>query len=110
MTAQSLTVVVGSIVEDEAALGVDELCQLCAVERSFIVELMEEGAIEGGPLDAPRFEGASLRRARVAARLRRDLGINAAGSALVLELLERLAELEGRAAGQALRTAHPADS
>jgi chaperone modulatory protein CbpM len=99
MTAQSLTVVVGSIVEDEAVLGVDELCQLCAVERSFIFELMDEGAIEGRPVDAPRFEGASLRRARIAARLRRDLGVNAAGSALVLELLEQLAELKGRLKG-----------
>jgi chaperone modulatory protein CbpM len=96
MTAQSLTVIVGSIVEDDTALGVEELCQLCAVERSFIFELMDEGAIEGRPLDAPRFEGESLRRARIAARLRRDLGINAAGSALVLELLERLTEMEGR--------------
>lgn len=99
MNAQSVTVLVGSIVEDDAVIGVEELCQLCAVERSFILELMEEGAIEGRPVDAPRFEGASLRRARVAARLRRDLGINAAGSALVLELLERLAEMEGRLKG-----------
>ena len=99
MNAQSVTVLVGSIVEDDAVLGVEELCQLCAVERCFILELMEEGAIEGRPVDAPRFEGASLRRARVAARLRRDLGINAAGSALVLELLERLAEMEGRLKG-----------
>jgi chaperone modulatory protein CbpM len=99
MTAPSLTVLVGSVVEDDVVLGVEELCQLCAVERSFILELIEEGAIEGRPIDAPRFQGASLRRARVAARLRRDLGINAAGSALVLELLERLAELEGRLKG-----------
>lgn len=96
MTAQSLTVLVGSIVEEEAVLGVEELCQLCAVERSFILELLDEGAIVGQPGDVPRFEGKSLRRVRIAARLQRDLGINAAGSALVLELLERVAELEGR--------------
>jgi chaperone modulatory protein CbpM len=94
-----VTVLVGSIVEDESVLGVEELCQLCAVERSFIVELMHEGAIEGRPFDAPRFEGSSLRRARIAARLWHDLGINAAGSALVLELLERLAKMEGRFKG-----------
>jgi chaperone modulatory protein CbpM len=99
MKAQSLTVLVGSIVEDDSVLGVEELCQLCAVERSFIFELIDEGAIEGQPIEAPRFQGASLRRVRIAARLRRDLGVNAAGSALVLELLERLADLEGRRQG-----------
>lgn len=96
MTAQTLTVLVGSIVEEETVLGVEELCQLCAVERSFILELLDEGAIVGQPVEAPRFEGKSLQRVRIAARLKRDLGINAAGSALVLELLERVAELEGR--------------
>ena len=37
-----------------------------------------------------RFSGAQLRRARIALRLERDLGLNAAGVALVLELLEEL--------------------
>jgi chaperone modulatory protein CbpM len=40
-----------------------------------------------------RFSGAQLRRARIALRLERDLGVNAAGVALALELLEELEQL-----------------
>ena len=40
-----------------------------------------------------RFHGTEVRRARIALRLERDLGINVAGVALVLELLEELEQL-----------------
>ena len=40
------------------------------------------------------FTGRSLRRARTAVLLQRDLGVNVAGVALVIELLERIEVLE----------------
>jgi chaperone modulatory protein CbpM len=43
-----------------------------------------------------RFDGVSLRRARTALRLNHDLELNAAGVALVLDLLERIDQLESR--------------
>ena len=57
-------------------------------ERESIVELIEQGVIDrqSGGL----FSGEVLRRARIAVRLQRDLGLNAAGASLVLELLERI--------------------
>lgn len=90
---------IGRILEDEGPLSVDELCRLCAVEREFIVELVEEGVLEVEAADGTRFVGRSLRRARTAVRLRRDLGVNVAGAALVIELLERIEGLERQQGG-----------
>jgi chaperone modulatory protein CbpM len=94
MTTQDLSVSVGYIVEDGSPLGIDDLCRLCAVERQFILELVEEGVLDALPSAQLQFVGRSLRRARLAGRLRRDLGINVAGAALVIELLERIDVLE----------------
>jgi chaperone modulatory protein CbpM len=43
-----------------------------------------------------RFTYAHLRRVRVVSRLERDLGINLAGAALALELLEEIETLRTR--------------
>ena len=50
----------------------------------------------GDSREAWRFRGDSLARMRLATRLMQDLEINAAGVALALDLLERIAELESR--------------
>jgi hypothetical protein len=36
----------GEIFDDYTLLSVDELSRLCAVERTFIIELVEEGVLE----------------------------------------------------------------
>ena len=83
---------IGEIFEEGPAVSVNELTRMFAVEERRIVEWVEEGVISVLETDAPqwRFSGAQLRRARIALRLERDLGLNAAGVALVLELLEEL--------------------
>src|SRR3984893_13168074 len=85
----------GEIFEEYADLSVDELSRLCAVDRTYIVELVEEGVLSVVEVDASewRFSGAALRRARTALRLQRDLEINLPGVALALELLEELEAL-----------------
>ena len=82
------------IFDEYMVLSVDELSRLCAVDQSYIVELVEEGVLSVVQV-APqwRFSGAALRRARTALRLQRDLDINLPGVALALELLEELQEL-----------------
>ena len=87
----------GEIVEEQVVLSVDELSRLCSVERTYIVELVEEGVLSVMAVDGSewRFHGAALRRARIALRLQRDLEINLPGVALALELMEELGRLRG---------------
>ncbi len=94
MAASITTVLVGHIVEEDEQLGIDQLCELCAVERQQVLELVEEGVLEAAPPGQLRFGGVSLRRLRIATRLRRDLGVNVAGVALAIQLLERIEALE----------------
>jgi chaperone modulatory protein CbpM len=101
MTTQAMSIADGCIVEEQSPLSIEELCSLCAVERQFILELLEEGVLEAVPSVELRFMGQSLRRVRLARRLHRDLGVNVAGAALVIELLERIEMLEGRRAPMA---------
>jgi chaperone modulatory protein CbpM len=100
MSAQDATVYTGTLVEDHEVFSLDDLTRFCAVERRRVVELVEEGVIEAQAVTVTvtelRFSGTALRRARLALRLQRDLGINAAGTALVLDLLERIQSLEQR--------------
>ncbi|MGD0490379.1 MAG: chaperone modulator CbpM [Steroidobacteraceae bacterium] len=85
----------GEILDEGSALSVQDLERMFALEQRRIVEWVEEGVISVLEIDAAewRFSGAQLRRARIALRLERDLGVNAAGVALALELLEELEQL-----------------
>jgi len=51
---------------------------------------------EGTAPERWRFPGMQLRRARVAVRLQRDLGVNTAGAALALQLLDEIEALRAR--------------
>ena len=98
MEKYSETLVTGRIVEEEILLTLDEFCVACAARQERIVELVEEGVLEPAGRETERwqFGGASLRRARVALRLQRDLDVNLAGVALALELLDEIASLRAR--------------
>ncbi len=43
-----------------------------------------------------RFPGVSVRRVRTVVRLQRDLGVNVAGAALAIELLDEINALRAR--------------
>lgn len=88
----------GPVVEQELELSVEDLCRLCGVEGARVVELVEEGIVEpqGRDRENWRFRGVSISRVRCAVRLQRDLGVNLAGAALALELLEELNRLRAR--------------
>jgi chaperone modulatory protein CbpM len=85
----------GEIFEEGAVLSVADLSRMFRVEERHIVELVEEGVLSVIEINTTewRFSGTALRRARIALRLERDLGINVPGVALVLELLEELEQL-----------------
>ena len=86
------------IVEDLTELTLSDLSRACRAQTTTIIELVEEGVItpQGAEPEQWRFTGAHLHRARVAVTLQRDLGVNWAGAALALELLEAMAELKSQ--------------
>lgn len=92
------TVLTGIIVDDNAELTLVELSLACGRPAEWILELVNEGILEPINQDLPhwRFRGVSLRRARIVNRLQLDLGVNLAGAALALDLLEEVAELSKR--------------
>ncbi len=86
------------LVEEEVQFTLDDLCRLCGTDTEQLLALVDEGALVASGDDPRtwRFGGASLQRARAAMRLTRDLQLNAAGAALVLDLLDRIEALEAR--------------
>lgn len=84
------------IVDEQNALTLSELSHACAVQAGYIIELVDEGlltpdaAAEEHEPHRWRFTSMQMRRARMALRLQNDLGINLAGVALALQLLEEL--------------------
>ncbi|HQU90216.1 MAG TPA: chaperone modulator CbpM [Denitromonas sp.] len=88
----------GTIVEEELHLTLLELCQATRASQEYVVTWVYEGVLE--PLgQAPedwRFTGESLRRARLACWLTRDLEINPPGVAMALDLLDEIATLQAR--------------
>ena len=92
----------GEIFEEGAVVSVADLARMFAVEERHIVALAEEGVITALEIETTewRFSGADLRRARIALRLERDLGINLPGVALALELLEELQPLRRERRGR----------
>lgn len=88
----------GEIFEEEIELSLADLCRACQLPADRIFDLVEQGVIEptGREPTRWRFQGVSVRRVRCAQRLERDLGVNAAGAALALDLLEELERLRAR--------------
>lgn len=92
MVTQHTDILTGIIIEEEIHLSLRELCDACAVHAEFITELVDEGVIEPSGFDKSHwfFSGVSLQRIRSAKRLQQDLGINLAGVALALDLLDEM--------------------
>ncbi len=89
-----LLVHIGTVIEEDS-LTLGQLCRACGVHADWIISLVEEGIIEpqGENVRLWRFSEASLVRARSALRLQRDLGVNLAGIALALDLIDELESL-----------------
>ena len=93
-----LKALAAELVEEDMELSLADLCRACQLPAERVYELVEEGVIE--PLGREparwRFRAVSVRRVRCAQRLEQDLGVNVAGAALVLDLLDELERLRAR--------------
>lgn len=82
------------------ALSLSELCRFCQADEAWVIELVEYGILDplGHTVENWRFVGVGISRAKKARRLNRDLGVNIAGIALVLDLLEEREDIMRRLA------------
>ena len=82
----------GTLLDEQVSISMSEICLACSCRSEWVLELVSEGILE--PLrrehDEWFFSGNSLSLAQAAHRLQRDLGVNIAGVALVLELLDEI--------------------
>ena len=88
----------GIILEEQTELTLADISRSCSVHAEYIIELVEEGVLapQGREPVLWRFTGDQIQRVSVALRLQRDLGINLAGVALVLQLLGDIERLQAR--------------
>jgi len=98
MIKHEKTVIEGQLFDDLTAISTRQLCRICSLETSMVERLIEEGIIEPTRKkdETLYFPPSSLKRTRVVMTLRSDLGVNLAGAALALELLERIEKLQSR--------------
>lgn len=95
MTDMTLT---GIVLDENTELSLSDLCDACSRDTAWVSALVEEGVLE--PINAGgrrwRFTAISLQRAHTAMRLERDLGVNVAGIALAIDLLDEVRTLRAR--------------
>ena len=85
----------GELLDEDTLMGLREVCTLCGVHAERIIEMVTEGIAEPygrSPMEW-RFTGPMVTRLQQALRLQAQLGVNLAGAALALDLLDELDEL-----------------
>lgn len=86
---------IGELLDDQVEYSLSELCDVANCRQEWIRRLVDEGIIE------PRndnnenlvFSASCLKKIYSAMRLEHDLGINIAGVALALELIDEIRHL-----------------
>ena len=98
MSDKRLTRVTGQILEDDVEFTLVQLSRACGLSAEQLMDLVDQGVVEpeGSHQSSWRFRGVAVRRVRKAQRLRHDLGVNLAGAALALDLMEELEQLRAR--------------
>ena len=88
----------GILLDEHSQLSLAELCRACDLHADALLEMVEEGLLEPAGRDPARwrFPATALPQVRMALRLQRDLGVNTAGAALAVELLEEVERLRMR--------------
>jgi DNA-binding transcriptional MerR regulator len=73
-----------------------EVAVRCGVEPRFVEQLVQLGVIEPHPSDGARLATEVTVRVSKLVRLQRDLGVNLEGAAVIVELLDRISDLEAQ--------------
>jgi chaperone modulatory protein CbpM len=86
------------LLDERDWIAANEICRVCRIELTAVVELADLGVVSprGYAPEEWQFPATALPRLRTVGRLMRDLGLNASGAALAVELLEEQHNLERR--------------
>lgn len=82
---------------NEAPYSIDDLARLAAVPPSLVQRYLDEGLLDpiaGNARTAWFFDDNALFELRLIQRLRRELGVNIAGVAVIRQLQRQIEELE----------------
>lgn len=98
MNQQHLPHLNGELLDEGSCLSLVELASACQVPAELIVEFVEVGVLQPRAVGSSHWEFhySCVLRLQRALRLERDLGLNRAGAALAMELLDELNELRSR--------------
>ena len=96
MARVTTTVLEAHVLGEGDWIAAAEVCELYRIDLAAVHELAELGLIAARQAvpDKLQVPATALPRLRIASRLMRDLGVNASGAVLALELLERIRRLE----------------
>ena len=84
-------------------LSLEAVADAVGTRTTLVARLVKLGVLEpiGDDLNEPLLQTRSVIRLRRMARLRRDLGVNFAGAAVILDLVDRIEELKKEVAAVA---------
>ena len=88
MSSRNDEVLRAQFLDDDDCLRIDEICSRLRVEQQWIVEMVELGPRCGLEPSGWAFPRRQLPRALALTRLVTDLGVNLAGAAIILDLVE----------------------
>lgn len=96
MEKNVLQILSGQVFDENLQISLVEFCQICQINSSEVIEMVEEGVLEpvSGISDQEwYFNSVAINRLRTAKRLQQDLQINLPGIALALDLLQEIEHL-----------------
>lgn len=98
MSAQKRSIYEGQVVDDRTEITIVQLCRRCAVETELVQRMVAEGILEPTRQEGETlfFPHSSAKRTQVVLRLRSDLGVNMAGAALAIDLLDQISRLKAQ--------------
>lgn len=84
------------VIDNDALLTLEQFSHTIYVDTHVVIEMIENQLIIpiGQNFEEWRFDSKCLRRAKIALNLNRDLEVNFPGVSLVLELLDKIEQLE----------------
>ena len=86
----------GTLFDEATEISIVDLCDACSIDVTVVEEMIAEGIVEPSGRERNRVPYGTVRRTRTVIHLQHDLGVNLAGAALALDLLEQIAQLRAQ--------------